>query len=115
MRGESGVGGAESFRPAFTGAKYRATGGSAAFVVGEQGPEMFVPETPGTIVPADEVQNQGAPTNVSFNINPIDASGVEYACSTRKYNWYDKTSRKFIWARLVEEVDTSVFTQSAGR
>lgn len=116
MRGESGVGGAESFRPAFTGAKYRATGGSAAFVVGEQGPEMFVPETPGTIVPADEVQNQGAPTNVSFNINTIDASGVEDMLVAQRGNIIGmiRQAANSYGQDFVEEVDTSVFTQSAG-
>ena len=81
MRGESGTGtGATDFKPtpAFTGAKYRASGGeTAGFMVGEQGPEMFIPDRAGRIAPAGEVQAGGGSTNVSFNIQAIDASGVE--------------------------------------
>tara|TARA_B100000085_G_C18562211_1_gene520030 strand:+ start:792 stop:5090 length:4299 start_codon:yes stop_codon:yes gene_type:complete len=74
--GNRGVGGPETFRPAFTGMKYRANGGNAAFMVGEQGPEMFVPETPGTVVPSDETPTT-APINANINISAVDAAGVE--------------------------------------
>lgn len=78
MRGDRGMGGMSNFTPAFTGAKYRAAGGNTAFMVGEQGPELFVPERPGTIVPADETAGGvGAPVNVSFNISAVDNRGVE--------------------------------------
>ncbi len=78
-RGQSGTGtGMTNYTPAFTGAKYRASGGNTAFVVGEQGPEMFVPDRPGTIVPADETaQATSQPVNVSFNISTVDNRGVE--------------------------------------
>ena len=74
-RGGQGVGNMTNFTPAFTG--YRASGGNTAFMVGEQGPEMFIPERPGKIVPADETAQMGAPVNVNFSINAIDATGVE--------------------------------------
>ena len=45
FRGARGIGGPENFRPAASGMKYRANGGNTAFMVGEQGPEMFIPET----------------------------------------------------------------------
>jgi hypothetical protein len=81
MRGESGTGtGATDYKPtpAFTGAKYRASGGeTAGFMVGEQGPEMFIPDRAGRIAPAGEVQAGGGSTNVSFNIQAVDAAGVE--------------------------------------
>jgi len=76
MRGEDGIGkGATSFKPtgAFSGYKHRNTGG---YIVGEQGPELFMPETPGEIIPSGRVGG-GEPTNVNFNINAVDASGVE--------------------------------------
>lgn len=76
MRGESGVGtGASNFKPtgAFSGYKHRNAGG---YVVGEQGPELFMPETPGEIIPAGRVGG-GEPTNVNFNISAVDAQGVE--------------------------------------
>ena len=56
--------------------KYRANGGNAAFMVGEQGPEMFVPETPGTVIPSDETPTT-APINANINISAVDAAGVE--------------------------------------
>jgi len=76
MRGERGQGtGATDFKPtgAFSGYKHRNTGG---YVVGEQGPELFMPETPGEIIPAGRVGG-GEPTNVNFNISAVDAAGVE--------------------------------------
>ena len=76
MRGEDGVGtGASNFKPtgAFSGYKHRNAGG---YVVGEQGPELFMPETPGEIIPAGRVGG-GEPTNVNFNISAVDAQGVE--------------------------------------
>ena len=77
LRGQSGTGNAENFRPAFSGARYRAAGGATTgFVVGEQGPELFVPETPGTIVPNDEA-GQGRPMSVEFNISAVDGASVE--------------------------------------
>lgn len=78
-RGASGTGtGMTNYTPAFTGAKYRAAGGNTAFVVGEQGPEMFVPDRPGTIVPADDTASGMQPTiNANINISAVDAEGVE--------------------------------------
>lgn len=77
FRGASGIGGPENFRPAAAGMRYRANGGNTAFMVGEQGPEMFVPERPGTIVPSDEVSEMGVPINANINITALDADGVE--------------------------------------
>ena len=77
FRGARGIGGPEDFRPAASGMKYRANGGNTAFMVGEQGPEMFIPERPGTILPSDEVSQFGAPINANINISALDASGVE--------------------------------------
>jgi hypothetical protein len=51
------------------------------FIVGEQGPELFVPKTAGTIVPNGSMNNNqvSAPvTNVvnNYNINAVDAKSV---------------------------------------
>ena len=73
MRGASGQGtGATNFTPAFSGYKHRAAGG---YVVGEQGPEIFVPQVPGDIIPAG--QEVGGVSNVNFSINAVDATGVQ--------------------------------------
>jgi len=77
FRGGQGIGGPENFRPAASGMKYRANGGNTAFMVGEQGPEMFIPERPGTIVPSDETPQLGTPINANINITALDADGVE--------------------------------------
>lgn len=79
-RGEAGIGtGMTNFKPtpAFTGTKYRANGGNTAFMVGEQGPELFVPDRQGSIVPSDEVPNVGNNINVNFSINAVDGPSVE--------------------------------------
>ena len=76
LRGQEGTGGAENFKPAFSGAKYRAEGGNVGLVVGEQGPELFVPQTPGRVVANDDVGGGGS-QNVNFSINAVDAAGVE--------------------------------------
>ena len=87
LRGARGVGtNANDFTPAFTGAKYRASGGeTAGYMVGEQGPELFVPETPGRIVPNDDIA-QAAPVNVTFSVQAIDASSFNDALTTQRGN-----------------------------
>lgn len=87
MRGERGRGTSASdfTRTAFVGAKYRATGG-AAYVVGEQGPELFVPEVPGQIMANDEADAEVATPNVTFNINAIDAANMEETLVSQRGN-----------------------------
>ena len=47
-------------------------------IVGERGPELFVPKTAGTIVPNHALSNMGGTTNVTNNyINAIDAKSFE--------------------------------------
>ena len=62
---------------------FRAGGGPVAagkgYVVGERGPEMFVPSTAGTIVSNQEMESGGDGTTVNFNINAVDTqTGVEF-------------------------------------
>jgi hypothetical protein len=85
-RGDRGVGnqGATNFIPSFTG---RATGGNTGLIVGEQGPELFIPERPGTVLPADETATlQPAGANVTLNVHAIDAQGVEEALMGQQNN-----------------------------
>lgn len=59
---------------------FRAAGGPVnpgkAYVVGEKGPELFVPRTPGGIVPngADMGGGSGGVTQITYNIQAVDAS-----------------------------------------
>jgi phage-related minor tail protein len=47
-------------------------------IVGERGPEIFVPRTAGTIIPNHALGNMGATTNVTNNyINAIDVKSFE--------------------------------------
>lgn len=57
----------------------RANGGlvvpNRAYVVGEAGPEMFIPQAAGNIVPNNRLQNMSAePQMITYNINAVDAA-----------------------------------------
>ena len=73
--GSSLISFATSFLPKF------ASGGAVSkgqpIVVGERGPEMFVPNQSGQIQQSARGGNGGSATTVNFNINTVDASGFE--------------------------------------
>ena len=48
---------------------------NSPFLVGEKGPELFTPNTSGTVTPNHQLG--GGSTNVSFNITTVDADGFE--------------------------------------
>jgi hypothetical protein len=49
-----------------------------ASIVGERGPELFVPRTAGTIIPNHALSGMGGTTNVTNNyINAIDTKSFE--------------------------------------
>jgi len=85
-RGAMGQGtGMTDYKPAFTGSKYRGAGG---YVVGEQGPELFMPDVPGEILSAgvtEDVANN-APVNVNFTIQAIDSQDMEQALNIQRGN-----------------------------
>ena len=115
MRGESGTGGAENFKPAFTGAKYRAEGGNVGLVVGEQGPELFVPQTPGRVVPNDDV-GAGGMQNINFSINTVDATGVEDLLTSQRGNIIGmlREASNSYGEPFMEKVNTSIYNTSGG-
>jgi hypothetical protein len=59
----------------------RASGGSVqkdqAYLVGENGPELFIPNQTGQITQSARGTGNGGATTVNFNINTVDASGFE--------------------------------------
>ena len=65
-----------SFSSAFGMAKGGAVSKGQPIVVGENGPEMFVPNSTGQITQSARGTGGGA-TTVNFNINTVDASGFE--------------------------------------
>ena len=112
MRGAQGTGGPENFRGAFYGVKHRAEGGPAGYVVGEQGPELFVPQQPGTIVPNDDVAAVGG-SNVTFNINTIDAMGVEDVLTQQQGNIIGmiRSAANEYGDPFLENIDTSIYSE----
>ena len=71
MGGGSGGGGIPFF------AKGGAVSKGQPIVVGEQGPELFVPNQTGQITQSARGTGDGGATTVNFNINTVDASGFE--------------------------------------
>lgn len=88
MRGERGYGmtGANNYMQQPGGFAGKAVGGRTSFLVGEQGPELFIPDRPGTILPADETERVGGTYNVNFSINAIDTQGMEDALAKQQGN-----------------------------
>ena len=117
FRGAEGTGGAENFKSSFYGSKHRASGGNTGYVVGEQGPELFMPDRPGTIVPADDVAAGGGSTNVNFSINAIDAAGVEDVLMEQQGNIIGmlRQAANSYGQDFMEDVDESTYTAPAAR
>ena len=55
--------------------------GGNPYIVGERGPELFVPHGNGTIVPNNQLAGAGANVNVSFNITSWDSRDTLQAIS----------------------------------
>lgn len=52
--------------------------GNSAYLVGERGPELFVPRMSGTIIPNHSLQGAGTSTNITnYNIQAIDVKSFE--------------------------------------
>jgi len=74
------------------GIPFLAEGGPAKrnhpYIVGEQGPELFVPNNSGTVVPNDQLamdtSSGSGDVNVTFNINTVDASGFDELLLSRR-------------------------------
>ena len=50
--------------------------GGTPYLVGEQGPELFIPQSSGNIVPNGQMGSSGGRTTIINNISAIDAKGV---------------------------------------
>jgi hypothetical protein len=69
------------------------TSGNMPYMVGERGPELFVPNNSGTIVPNDRLNfgsgmetemGRGNSANITFNINTLDARDFDNLLTTRQ-------------------------------
>lgn len=117
FRGDQGIGGPENFRGAFYGKKHRAYGGTTGYVVGEQGPELFMPDRPGTIIPADDTAAMaGGGSNVTFNINAVDAAGVEEVLTQQQGHIISmlRTAANAQGEEFMETIDDQVLTPHQG-
>ncbi len=72
-------------------------------IVGEKGPELFMPGTTGRVVPNDELVMGGGAPVVNFNINAIDTqTGTEFILKNKKQiegviqNAYERRGRRGI-------------------
>jgi phage-related minor tail protein len=70
------------FKNVYQAAEPRATGGPVSagnpYMVGERGPELFMPSGSGTIIPNNQMSNMGNTSNVTNNyINAIDVKSFE--------------------------------------
>lgn len=77
-----GISGPSSSASTWSGVQEFADGGSPPVgkmsLVGERGPELFIPSTAGTIIPNNALGNMGSTTNVTnYNINAIDTKSFE--------------------------------------
>ena len=117
FRGERGTGGPENFQRAFYGKKHRAAGGNTGYVVGEQGPELFMPDRPGTIVPSDDVAQMGGGSNVTFNISTVDATGVEDLLVEQQGNIIGmlRQAANSYGQGFLEDIDETTYTSPQAR
>ena len=85
LRGDAGRGSVSNFTPmnASVGRRGYAVG-SEGVVVGERGPEVISPSIPVNITPNDQIG--GAPMNVNFTINAVDAAGLEQTIQSQRGN-----------------------------
>jgi tape measure domain-containing protein len=57
--------------------------GNKPYIVGERGPELFTPNTTGSITPNNQLTGGGS-TNVTFVIQAVDTAGFDELLSSRK-------------------------------
>lgn len=86
--------------------------GNTGYLVGENGPEIFKPEVPGAVIPAND-NKQSNPINATFNINALDASGVQDILHAQR-GFIIGSLREAANANgqtFLEDVNTNVYTK----
>lgn len=115
LRGSQGTGSnANNFRTigsAYGGELMRGYG-NRGFVVGEKGPEVITPETPINVTPANDVM-PSQPLNATFNIQALDASGVEELLVAQKGNIISmlRSAANASGQGFMEDVNTNIYTR----
>lgn len=87
--------------------------GNTAFVVGEKGPEVLTPDMPMTVRPMDDMAQQPAGQLVQFNIQALDAKGVEEILHGQRGNIIGmlREAANANGQRFLEDVNVNVYTQ----
>jgi hypothetical protein len=115
LRGAQGIGtNASNYRTigsAYGGELMRGYG-NRGFVVGEKGPEVITPDTPITVTPANE-SSQAQSINASFNIQALDASGVQDILVSQKGNIIKmlREASNASGKSFMEDVNVDVYTR----
>ncbi len=86
--------------------------GNRGFVVGEKGPEVITPDTPISVTPANE-SSQAQSINASFNIQALDASGVQDILVSQKGNIIKmlREASNASGKSFMEDVNVDVYTR----
>ena len=84
--------------------------------MGEQGPELFMPEVPGQVVTNDNATAMGASTNVSFNVSAIDSTNMQDMLTSQRGNIITmiREAANSHGSGFLEQVDTSAYDEDAG-
>lgn len=115
IRGSQGMGSnASNFRTigsAYGGDLMRGYG-NRGFVVGEKGPEIITPETPISVTPANDAM-AATPVNATFNIQALDASGVQDILVSQKGNIIKmiRDAANASGQGFLEDVNVNVYTR----
>jgi hypothetical protein len=60
------------------------TKANEAYITGERGPELFIPDSAGTVVSNSDLGGVGGEVNINFNINAVDAESIDELLLQRK-------------------------------
>jgi hypothetical protein len=62
-----------------------AKAGRKPILVGERGPELFMPGQAGNVVPNEQLNSSGDPLTVNFTLNAIDTqTGVQFLLENKR-------------------------------
>jgi hypothetical protein len=86
--------------------------GNTAFAVGEHGPEIITPDNPVTVRPIDNTQDNRPAQPVNFNIQALDASGVQQILMDQRGNIIGmlREAANANGQTFLEDVNVNVYT-----
>ena len=87
--------------------------GNTAFMVGENGPEIMTPDTPMTVRPVNDNAQSAQPISATFQIQALDASGVEEILHGQRGNIISmlRDAANANGQTFLEDVNTAVYTK----